>query len=71
MREKNKILIEVHVAGFVFRNNQGVIELLVAKRSDNREIYPSYWECGGGQVSHAENFEAAVIRQIKEELNTL
>jgi 8-oxo-dGTP pyrophosphatase MutT (NUDIX family) len=69
MREKNKFLIEVHVAGFVFRNNQDVIELLVAQRSDNREIFPSYWECGGGQVCPDENFESAVRRQIKEELN--
>ena len=69
MREKNKVAIEVHVAGFVFRNNHNIVELLIGKRSPKRELFPNYWECGGGQVFTHENFEMAVVRQIKEEFN--
>ena len=56
--------IEAHVSGVCFSGDL----VLVAKRAQNREIYPNLWECGGGQVRPGENFEEAVLRQLEEEL---
>lgn len=71
MREENRHEIEVHVAGICLRENNNSIEVLIAKRSDSRMIYPNYWECGGGQIKPGENFKDAVVRQHKEELNII
>lgn len=68
MRETKRHELEVHVAPICFRLNEGEIEVLIAKRSPTRKIYPNQWECGGGQVRPGENFHEATIRQIKEEL---
>jgi len=64
MRESHIDRIEVHVSGICFHEHN----VLVAKRSSTRKIYPGFWECGGGQVRIGENFEEAVLRQLKEEL---
>jgi mutator protein MutT len=69
MREEESFKVEVHVAGICIRKNNGDYEVLVAKRSPERKLYPNLWECGGGQVNPGENFEEAVRRQLKEELN--
>jgi periplasmic divalent cation tolerance protein len=71
MREENRHEIEVHVAGICLRENNNSIEVLIAKRSDDRNIYPGYWECGGGQIKPGESFKDAVVRQHKEELNII
>jgi 8-oxo-dGTP pyrophosphatase MutT (NUDIX family) len=64
MREDGVGLIEAHVSGVCFSGDL----VLVAKRAQNREIYPNLWECGGGQVKEGESFEEAVLRQLEEEL---
>lgn len=68
-REKGVHKLEVHVSGVIFRETEKDIEVLIAKRNEKREIYPGKWECGGGQVHSGENFEEAVKRQMKSELN--
>ena len=68
MRETKRHELEVHVAPICFRRNAGEIEVLIAKRSPTRKIYPNKWGCGGGQVHPGENFHDATLRQIKEEL---
>lgn len=71
IREDKKQRIEVHVGTICFRpneNNSGP-EILIAKRTETRELYPKKWECGGGQVFPGENFEEAVRRQVFEEFN--
>lgn len=70
-REERRHLIEVHVAGICFRETKNNIEILIAKRNNNRELYPGKWECGGGQVFSGENFEEAVKRQIADELGVV
>ncbi len=65
MREEKQYAIEVHVGGICVKDGK----ILVAKRSDKRHLYPSKWECGGGQVLPGENFEEAIIRQHREELS--
>jgi isopentenyldiphosphate isomerase len=70
-REEKRHLIEVHVAGMCFRETENNIEILIAKRNNDRALYPGKWECGGGQVYAGENFEEAVSRQMKDELGVL
>ena len=70
-REEKRHLIEVHVAGICFRETEKDIEVLIVKRNNNRELYPSKWECSGGQVYAGENFEEAVKRKIADELGVL
>jgi 8-oxo-dGTP diphosphatase len=67
MREEKIHKLEVHVAGICFDNDK----VLVLKRSASRSLYPNLWECGGGQVETGENFEEAVIRQLKEEAGVI
>ena len=70
-REEKRHLIEAHVSGICFRETENNIEILIAKRNNNRELYPRKWECGGGQVFAGENFEEAVKRQIADELGVV
>ncbi len=69
MREEERFELEVHVAPICFRKSNGELEVLIAKRSPTRKLYPNKWECGGGQVRPGENFEEAAKRQIKQELD--
>ena len=44
--------------------------ILLQKRSNNPSIYyPSFWGCFGGALNKRENYEKAIIREVKEELN--
>jgi len=70
-REDKRHLIEVCVTGICFRETEKDIEVLIAKRTDKRELYPSKWECGGGQVYAGENFEEAIKRQMADELGVM
>jgi 8-oxo-dGTP diphosphatase len=63
MREDGTQRLEVHVAGVCFDHDK----VLILKRSNSRSLYPGLWECGGGQVNCGENFQEAVIRQLREE----
>lgn len=71
MRETKRHCIEVHVAGICLRETGYDIEVLIAKRKENKELYPGKWECGGGQVKMGETFEEAVKRKMKEELGVI
>jgi 8-oxo-dGTP pyrophosphatase MutT (NUDIX family) len=71
MRETKRHLIEVHVAGICLRETEYDIEVLIAKRKENKELYPGKWECGGGQVKIGETFEEAIKRKMKEELGVI
>jgi ADP-ribose pyrophosphatase YjhB (NUDIX family) len=70
-REEKRYLIEVHVTGICFRETENNIQVLIAKRNNDRELYPGKWECGGGQVYAGENLEEAVKRQMSDELGVL
>jgi len=71
MRETKQHKLEAHAAGLCFRETEKDIEVLIAKRTENRKLYPGKWECGGGQVYAGENFIEAVKRQIGEELGVI
>lgn len=68
MREYQRHLIEVHVAGICYRETETDIEVLIAKRREDRDLYPGKWECGAGQLRAGENFEQAIRRQMTEEM---
>lgn len=65
MRENKIHKIEVHVATICFNEKD---EVFIVKRSQNRNLYPGLWECGGGMVWPGENFEEAVKRETRDEL---
>lgn len=71
MREKKRFEIEVHVAGICLRKEDEKWQVLIAKRSPTRRLYPNLWECGGGQVKFNENFEEAVKRHLRQELGVI
>lgn len=68
-REKRKEMPEVHIAGVCFRENNGKTEILIAKRLKTRELYPSLYECCGGQLKANEDFKTGVIRHYRTEMN--
>jgi ADP-ribose pyrophosphatase YjhB (NUDIX family) len=69
MREEGIHKIEVHVAGICLRDEEGHFKILAGKRAPSRQLFPNYWECGGGQVFRGEDFVTALKRQMKGEFN--
>lgn len=66
-REKKIYEIEVHVACLCIKENNGEIKILLGKRADSREIFPGYWECGGGQIHNNETFIDAIKSHMNDE----
>jgi len=66
-RENIKLTPEVHVAGTCFKNENGVLKVLLAKRSNTRKLYPNLYEGCGGQLSNNETFVTGVARHYKLE----
>jgi isopentenyldiphosphate isomerase len=66
-REKEIHEIEVHVSSLCLKDHKENIEILIGKRANDRLIFPSYWECGGGQVHKGETFLDAVKFHMDEE----
>jgi 8-oxo-dGTP pyrophosphatase MutT (NUDIX family) len=71
IREDKVEHVEVHVAGICMRHCAGRVEVLAAKRTKNRELFPGKWECGGGQIRSGESFEEALTRQFYEEFGIM
>jgi 8-oxo-dGTP pyrophosphatase MutT (NUDIX family) len=57
-------LIEAHV----FREQDGIIEFLLLKRSPE-QYYPNLWQMVSGKIKDNETAYAAALREIKEETN--
>lgn len=60
---ENKIVVAVK--GLIIVNGGRV---LIVKRADNDEVGAGTWECVGGKIEFGEELEAALIREIKEEV---
>jgi len=50
----------------IVTNSRG--EILIQKRSSLKDTYPLHWECVGGHLAPGEQYEAAALREIREEL---
>lgn len=57
----------VHVAAAIMLNDNG--EVLLAERPEGK-IWPGYWEFPGGKIEGNELPEAALIREMREEIGT-
>lgn len=53
----------VHVLVYVSER-----ELIIQRRSANKDTYPLRWECVGGHLGPGEDYERAAWREIEEEL---
>jgi len=62
MINENEIIVAVK--GLIL--NEG--KLLIVQRDHNDEIGGGTWECVGGEVEFGEDLEAALVREIKEEV---
>lgn len=67
-REEKRETPEVHVAGSCFRKEGEEFEILLAKRSPDRSIYPNLFEGCGGQLSKNEFFTDGVRRHYLKEM---
>jgi molybdenum cofactor biosynthesis enzyme MoaA/ADP-ribose pyrophosphatase YjhB (NUDIX family) len=54
---------EVHVTGICIHNSK----ILLQKRSQNRELFPSKWATPGGRIRIGESFESALTRIFNTE----
>lgn len=43
-------------------------EILLARRSPHRRAYPGLWSFPGGHVEEGESLDAALIRELREEI---
>lgn len=62
MRKKNLKHASVY---FMIFNKKG--EILIAKRTMNKDMYPGLYEIPGGSVSSGESYEETVHRELEEE----
>ena len=62
MRKKNLLHRTVY---FMVLNSKG--EMLIAKRSETKDIDPGVYETPGACVSHGESYELAAQRELEEE----
>jgi class 3 adenylate cyclase/isopentenyldiphosphate isomerase len=67
-RERLRETPEVHVAGTCLREIDGRLEMLVARRSESRRLYPGKLEGCGGQLRLSESFADGVRRHFSLEL---
>ncbi|MBM4344467.1 MAG: NUDIX domain-containing protein [Deltaproteobacteria bacterium] len=66
-REKLREAPEVHVAGVCVRGEGDQVEVLLAKRSATRSLFPGLVEGCGGQLRPAETFADGVRRHYRAE----
>lgn len=57
----------VTVAAIITRIEDGILQILLTKRSNNMMTFPGAWVLPGGHVDQYETREQAVIREVKEE----
>ena len=54
---------------FVIRRNAGRLQVLMQKRSADKDSFPSCWDTSAaGHLDTGENFDKAAVRELKEEL---
>lgn len=65
--EKGILHAAVHI--YIYRVKNGKIEILLQKRADNKDSFPSCWDTScAGHVSSGDSFEATALKELREEL---
>lgn len=65
--EKGILHAAVHI--YIYRIQSGKTEILLQKRSDTKDSFPSCWDTScAGHVSSGENFTEAALKELNEEL---
>nr|WP_249869030.1 NUDIX domain-containing protein [Oceanobacillus saliphilus] len=62
MTNPNKMVVALK--GVIVNNGK----VLIVQRAENDEIGGGTWECVGGKIEFGEDLEAALLREIKEEI---
>jgi 8-oxo-dGTP diphosphatase len=55
------------VCAFVHHNFNGTNKLFLPRRAKTKKFWPDVYELPGGHVDFGETFEAALVREVKEE----
>ena len=57
----------VHI--YIYRIHSGKYEILLQKRADDKDSFPSCWDTScAGHVSAGDNFETTALKELSEEL---
>ena len=65
--EKGILHGAVHI--YIYRLKNGFLEILLQKRADNKDSFPSCWDTScAGHVSSGDSFETTVLKELSEEL---
>lgn len=57
------------VCAFVWHDFDGVKKLFLPRRAPTKKFWPDVYELPGGHVDWGETFEAALVREVKEEFD--
>lgn len=68
IRHKDKLEVGEYVIGVQAIMINSKKEILISKRSKNKDAYPLMWECNGGALLARETSLQGILREIKEEL---
>lgn len=65
--EKGILHAAVHI--YVYRIHNGKYEILLQKRADDKDSFPSCWDTScAGHVTSGDSFEETVLKELSEEL---
>lgn len=65
--EKGLLHAAVHI--YIYRIKNGRYEILLQKRANNKDSFPSCWDTScAGHVSSGDNFETTALKELSEEL---
>ncbi len=65
--EKGILHAAVHI--YIYRINNCRYEILLQKRADDKDSFPSCWDTScAGHVSSGDNFETTALKELSEEL---
>ena len=51
----------------IYRVQNGVTEILLAKRANTKKFLPNHYELPGGHIEYGEQIETGPARELKEE----
>ncbi len=58
----------ITACAFIHRKVGGIDKVFLPKRADTKKFLPGKYEIPGGHIDYAEDIQAGLIREVKEEL---